>query len=205
MSKKQETATVREAVGVFSRSEDLQSAIDELLSSSFHRADLSLLASEQVVKDKIGHRYENVSALADDPSVPRTAYVSPEAIGDAEGGLIAGLLAVGAMASAGAVVAAGGTLAAAITATTLAGGAGAFIGSILAKWVGDHHAHYLKEQMDNGGLLLWVRTWDAEDEKRAVEILKKHSGGDVHVHALPAVASSTRRRSLDERRTRRAN
>jgi hypothetical protein len=33
---------------------------------------------------------------------------------------------------------------------------------------------------------LWVRTWDAADEKRAVEILAKHSGQDVHVHAEPA-------------------
>jgi hypothetical protein len=175
---------VSEAVGIFSCLEDLQSAIDELLSSSFHRADLSLLASEQVFNDKIGGSYKSVSALADDPSAPRTAYVSPEAIGDAQGGLIAGLLAVGAMASAGGVVAAGGTLAAAIGATMLAGGTGAFIGSILARLVGDHHARYLKQQMDHGGLLLWVRTWDAEDEKRAAGILRKHSGAAVHVHTL---------------------
>src|SRR6266480_6151673 len=69
---------------------------------------------------------------------------------------------------------------------SLAGGAGGLIGSILAKWVGDHHAHYLQAQMDRGGLILWVRTWDAEDERRAVEILRKHSGDHVHVHALPA-------------------
>ena len=91
-----------------------------------------------------------------------------------------------AAAAAGAIVVSGGTLAAGITAAVLAGGAGGLIGSILAKWVGDHHAHYLQEQMDRGGLLLWVRTWDAESERRAVEILRKHSGGDVHVHALPA-------------------
>jgi hypothetical protein len=30
--------------------------------------------------------------------------------------------------------------------------------------IGDHHAHYLQEQMEHGGLLLWVRTWDAEEE-----------------------------------------
>jgi hypothetical protein len=113
--------------------------------------------------------------------------VSTEAIGGAEGGLIGGLMYVGAAAAAGAVVVSGGTLAAGIIAAVLAGGAGGLIGSILAKWVGDHHAHYLQEQMDRGGLLLWVRTWDAEDERRAVEILRRHSGSDVHVHALPAV------------------
>ncbi len=183
-----EVRTIREAVGIFHRPEDLQGAIDELLSSGFHRAELSLLASEHAVEEKLGHRYEKVTALADDPAVPRVAYVSTEAIGGAEGGLIGGLTYVGAVAAAGAVVASGGTLAAIATATALAGGAGGFIGSILAKWIGDHHAHYLHEQIDRGGLLLWVRTWTADDEKRAAEILRKHSGGDVHVHALPAAA-----------------
>src|SRR4029434_3426672 len=107
-----------------------------------------------------------------------------EAIGDVEGGLIGGLMYVGAMAAGGAIVASGGTLAALVATAALAGGAGGLIGSILAKWVGDHHAHYLQEQMDRGGLLLWVRTWDAEDERRAVEILSKHSGGDVPRHGL---------------------
>jgi hypothetical protein len=129
-------------------------------------------SSEHAVEEKLGHRYEKVSPLAEDPTVPRAAYVSTEAIGGAEGGLIGGLMYVGAAAAAGAIVVSGGTLAAGITAAVLAGGAGGLIGSILAKWVGDHHAHYLQEQMDRGGLLLWVGTWGAEDESRAVEILR---------------------------------
>ena len=38
----------------------LQSAIDELLSSGFHRAELSLLASEHAVVEKLGHQYTKV-------------------------------------------------------------------------------------------------------------------------------------------------
>ena len=192
MSVEQEAYTVREAVGVFNHPEDLQGAIDELLSSGFDRAELSLLASEHEVEQKLGHRYEKVSSLADDPTIPRAAYVSSEAIGGAEGGLIGGLMYVGAAATAGAIVASGGTLATAIAATALAGGAGGLIGSILAKWVGDHHAGYLQEQMNHGGLLLWVRTWAAEDEKRAVGILKKHSANGAHVHTLPMTDYSAR-------------
>jgi hypothetical protein len=143
MTVEEEVRTVREAVGVFNRPEDLQAAIDELLSSGFDRAELSLLASEHAVEEKLGHRYERVSALADDPTIPREAYVSTEAIGGAEGGLIGGLMYVGAAAAAGAIVISGGTLATAIGATAMAGGAGGLIGSILAKWVGDHHSHYL--------------------------------------------------------------
>jgi hypothetical protein len=173
---------VREAVGIFHKSDELQNAIDELLSFGFHRAELSLLASEEAVEEKLGHQYERVRALADDPAAPRAAYVSTEAIGDAKGGLIGGLMYVGAVAATGAIVASGGTLATAIAAAVVAGGTGGLIGSVLAKWVGDHHAHYLQNQIEHGGLLLWVRTWTPADEERAVAILRKHAGDDVHVH-----------------------
>ena len=140
-----------EAVGVFNRSEDFQDAIDELLSSGFHRAELSLLASERAVQEKLGHRYKKVNELQDDPRVPRTAYVSTEAIGGAEGGLIGALMYVGATAAAGVIVVSGGTLAGVIAAMALAGGAGGLIGTLLARWIGDHHARYLQEQMDTRG------------------------------------------------------
>ena len=72
----------------------------------------------------------------------------------------------------------------------LAGGTGGLLGSALAKWLGDHHATYLQDQIDRGGLLLWVRTRRATDEQRAVDILKRHSCGEVHVHALPVQAAN---------------
>lgn len=175
----------REAVGIFLTSVDLQQAIDTLLTSGFNRADLSLLAKTGTVDDKLGYRYKKIEDLEDDPSVPRAAYVSPEAIGDAEGGLIGALFYIGAITATGAVVASGGTLATLIAAAAAAGGAGGLVGSILAKWLGSHHGQYLQEQLDRGGLLLWVRTPNPAAEQRAVEILRKHSGEDVHVHAIP--------------------
>lgn len=181
------TRTVREAVGVFHSADSLQGAIDDLLQSGFHRAELSLLASEHAVDQKLGHRYRKVSSLEDDPVIPRAAYVSPEAIGDAEGGLIGILLYVGAVAAAGAIVASGGTLTAAILGAALSGGVGSVIGAFLARLLGEEHGQQLQAQVDRGGLLLWVRTWDAADEKRAMGILSKHAGQDVHIHALPAL------------------
>jgi hypothetical protein len=182
----QQPPVVREAVGVFRSAENLQAAIDDLLQSGFHRAELSLLASEHAVEEKLGHRYRKVSSFADDPLIPRAAYISPEAIGGAEGGLIGVLMYVGAVAAAGAIVASGGTLTAVIIGAALTGGAGGLLGSILAKWVGEDHAHHLQQQVDHGGLLLWVRTWTPVDEERAISILKRHSGEQAHVHALPA-------------------
>jgi hypothetical protein len=160
----------REAVAVFKTADALQEAIDELLSSAFDRADLSVMASEHAVQEKLGHKYRKVEELEDDSSVPRVAYVEPESFGAAEGALVGGLLYIGA--GVAAVLASAGTLATIITAGAIGGGAGALIGSVLAKLVGDHHAHYLQEQLDHGGLLLWVATTDEEHEKRATQILK---------------------------------
>jgi hypothetical protein len=180
------TTTIREAVGVFHDPDSLQEAIDELLSSGFDRAELSLLAGEHAVEEKLGHRYRKVAELEDDPRVPRTAYVSLESIGDAEGGLIGGLMYIGAVVAGGAVVASGGTLAGAFLAAAMAGGAGGLFGSALAKLIDDHHAHYLQRQLDKGGLLLWAHVRDREHEQRAKRLLERHSGEDVHVHELSA-------------------
>jgi outer membrane lipoprotein SlyB len=177
---------VREAVGVFDGAETLEAAIDELQSSGFDRALLSLLAGERAIEAALGHRYTRVEELEDDPKAPRAAYVSTEAVGDAKGALLGGLFFVGAVTMAGAVVASGGTMAGAVVAGAMSGGAGALIGSALANLVEQHHADYLKRQLDKGGLLLWVRTVDAAHEARACEILGRHSAHDVHVHELPA-------------------
>ena len=182
MAIEHESNGVREAVAIFHAPDDLDAAIDDLLACGFHRAEISLLASEHAVEEKLGHRYRRVTALEDDPAKPRVAYVSREAIGDAEGSLIGGLVYVGATVATVGVVVSGGALAAAFAAAAAAGGAGGLIGAALAKWVGHHHARYLQEQIEHGGLLLWVRIWDETDEGRAVAILQRHAGDDVHVH-----------------------
>ncbi len=186
MTTSNETEAVREAVGVFATEKSFQNAIDELLSSGFNRAELSLLASEDAVNEKLGHKYNKVEELEDIPDIPRAAYVSPETIGDAEGGVVGGLMYVGAGVLMGPAAFAGGTLAAIITAALVGGGSGALIGATLATLIGMQRADTIQEQIDHGGLLLWVRVWDEEREKKATEILSRNSGRDVHVHEFAA-------------------
>jgi hypothetical protein len=172
---------VREAVAVFHSADDLQNAIDELLRSGFHRSALSLLANEAEVVAKLGHVYRKTTDLAADPTVPRTAYVSPEAIGDGQGAIIATLMYVAAGVLMGPVAAARGSFAALAAAAALGGGAAGLLGTWLAKLIGDRHAMRIQGHLDRGGLLLWVRTWSRDQESRAVEILQQHSGRDVHI------------------------
>ena len=132
MSQNQSTPSIREAVGLFETQAALQAAIDELLSSGFDRADLSLLASEQTIASKLqGHAFTRAS-LEDDPTTPRGVYISPDAVGTAEGGLISVLAYVGAVASAGVIAIAGGPLTMIVVGAGLAGGAGGLIGAGLA-------------------------------------------------------------------------
>jgi len=177
---------VREAVGVFDTVDALQAAIDELLSSGFDRADLSLLASLHAVEEKLGDTWFHRVELEDNPAAPRGDYVSPDAIGTAEGGLISGLTYLGAVATAGVIALAGGPLTAIVVGAAVAGGAGGLVGARLAASVGHHRARYFQQQLDRGGLLLWVRTSSPAREVRATDILARHSGRDVHVHGVPA-------------------
>ena len=127
---------LREAVAVFTTEGDLQAAVDELLSSGFHRAELSLLAGEDTLNEKLGRGFANVRDLEDDPAAPRSAYISPEAIGDAQGGIVGALVYAGATAAAGAMFVSGGTILGALVVATVVGGAGSVVGALLPNgWV----------------------------------------------------------------------
>jgi hypothetical protein len=178
------TGKTREAVGVFDDAKNLQAAIDDLLLHGFDYADLSLLASEHAVEKKLGHVYERVEELEDDPNVPVVSFVSTESRGDAEGALIGAPIYVAAGIAIATATGAGASLAATVLAALGAGGAGAAFGGVLTGLLEKNHAEYLAEQLDHGGLLLWVHTRDEAHEVKAKETLKKYSAHDVHVHTI---------------------
>ncbi|HSR56430.1 MAG TPA: hypothetical protein VLN73_09305 [Alphaproteobacteria bacterium] len=184
MTETESSPPVREAVGVFDDAESFLAAIDELEISGFDQAEISLLAGKDTVEEKLGHVFKRVEELEDEEEAPRRAFISPDSVGDAKGWAIGGLLYIGGVSAAGAVVASGGTLLAAILALGLAGGAGGLFGTLLGQWIEESYTDDLQEQLDRGGLLLWVHLRDADHEKRALDILKRHSGHDVHVHAF---------------------
>ena len=174
---------IREAVGIFDSEEALQAAIDDLLSHGFDRAEISVLAPVTAVEEKLGHHFQTVQEIEDDQGIMTKNYVPIETIGDAEGAVIGSLMYVGAFAGI-VLVASGGALAAALAALAL-GGSGTAIGIALSRFMKQHHADYIAEQLEKGGLLLWVRTWDQKDEEMAVKLLSAHSGHDVHIHGFP--------------------
>jgi hypothetical protein len=176
---------IREAVGVFHDERSLQSAVDALLIAGFDRSYLSLLAGQRRVETKLGHRVERVSELEGDAEVPTGAYVGSDSRTEGKGVLLGVPLYVGACAAAIAVLASGGSFLAAFIAAAAVGAVCTAIGIVVARVIDKRHAQRLKEQLERGGLLLWVRTPDAEAERRALEALRLNGADDVHVHDLP--------------------
>jgi len=173
---------VPEAVGVFDSFETLQAAIYDQRNTGFSREDISLLGRQEVLEEKLGKAYWRSADLEDNPNAPRAAFVSEEAIGELEGAITGGFFFLGSAIAMAAMLTPVSTLAASIAAIAIGGSPGAVIGALLARRVGQHHKEYYESQIARGGILLWVRTDDTEKERLALEIMKAHSGKDVHLH-----------------------
>ena len=178
-------STETEAVAVFHDVPSFQAAIDDLLMAGFDHGDINVLAHEDTVASKLGREYQSTAEFEDNPEAPRIGFVPKETIGDAEGAVIGAGVYVPAIAGIVLVAASGGTMLGAFAAAAIAGGAGGLIGATLARRIGNEHAKHLDQHLHHGGLLLWVRTRDAEREKRALAILRQRSADDVHLHQLP--------------------
>ena len=180
--------TDTEAVALFHDVKSLQAAIDELLTSGFDQGCLSVLGNEKAIEDKLGHSYGSTRDLEDNPNVPRATWVPDESI-VAEAASIGTPAYLSAFIGSLMVFASGGTLLGGVAIAAVAGGAGATVGTALAGIVGHEHAKHLNEQLDRGGLLLWVRTRDVEAETKALDVLRRHSGQDVHLHPVPSAVA----------------
>ena len=184
MQEEEYNRTQTEAVAVFHDAGSLQGAIDALLNAGFDHAELSVLASEKVVKERLGHDYTSTAELEDDPDVPRVEELPDETVGNAQGGIIAAAAYFPAVIGSLVVASSGGTLLGAVAVAAVAGGTGAAVGATLAKLIGSTHAKHMNEHLAHGGLLLWVRTHDVEHEAKALEILRQKGGEDVHLHEI---------------------
>lgn len=176
---------MREAVGVIPGIEQLEKAIDDLmLSGNVERQDISLLASDETVRDRLGRSYRSIEEAKDDPNAPRQSYVAPEEVGNAQGAAAAVPGYIGAVIAAGAVIASGGAAAAAVAGAAAAGAGAGGIGSLVSRWVGQQREDWLQQHLDKGGILLWVSLRNPEHEQKVTEILGRHSARPVEVHEV---------------------
>lgn len=176
----------REAVGTFRSEEQLEAAISELTSSGWDRADLSLLGSSSVIDPHVTvPPGEDARQASRDPDVPRSPVVSD--VDERQGRTLVGGMAgvIAAFGAAGAVVVTGGGALAAMVGAAIAGGGATAAVEAAGRWLGARRNEFLQEQIDRGGILLWVALRKPGQEQKAQEILRRHGADNVHIHELP--------------------
>lgn len=176
--------TIREAVAAFHDPETLKASVSDLQSNGFNRADISFLAREGF-EGHLKKNYDDARAAEDDPQAPRAPVIDETDIRQRRTLDISMSAVIAGFAAAGFTVMTGGAtaLAAGLAAVAIAGVGGA--GALLGKAYGEGHQNFLQEQLERGGILLWVRTPDQDAEARAQAILSRHAAHDVHVHDVP--------------------
>ncbi len=174
--------TMRECVGLFLSADDLQEAIRELEGTSFPRQDISVMGARSDLMEVFGSKTIDPHMAMDNPDTPRAAPARPEEKTIGASAMVGVPAYVGAMAAA---ISAGAVAFPAILGAAVIGGmGGGALGGILAKLFGDRDVRHYEEQIDRGGLLLWVRTPDRDREEVAVSIMRKFHALEVHVHDI---------------------
>ncbi len=173
----------REAMGVFSNPDQMQEAIRELESTAFPRDSISILGHRHTLEDRFGHGIADSDFVEDDPNAPREAPVRPEEQVIGASALVCCAAYIGVV-SAGLAIGAA-SLPVTFMAIALGGGSGAALGGLLLSRIKYKYEQHIQEQLSDGGLLLWVRTPDAEREELACEILARHGAAHVRVHDAP--------------------
>ena len=163
------TAPRLEAIAVFNDPERLEEAVSELQSHGVDRAELSFLTHE-------GQTPPQDAALSREAVVTDTDLRQGRVLGTGLAATIA------AFAATGFTVATGGVAAAVIAAAAAAGGIGV-VSTMIGRGLARDEQSFLDAQLRRGGVLLFVRIPDADIERRALEVLRRHST-HVHLHEL---------------------
>ena len=160
--------------GFFHTRSDGEAAQDALLAAGFARNRVSFVAG-----DTRGHE---TPALGPIKNVEGDTELAQDAFLGSGIGLIVGVIAVF-IPGIGPLIAAG-PLAGAIAGLSVGAGAGGLIGLLKDHGVSDEEADFYAEGVRRGGVLITVQYSDADEEKRARDIMQKH--GAIETEKLSA-------------------
>lgn len=176
---------VTEAIGIFHKYDDLEEAINELETNHFGRHEISVRGSDEEVEKRFGRANVRAQSVQDDPYMPSSTDIKKEELGIGQGIIIGMSMLVGviiAVIAQGPLIPPDATSMLAIIA--ISGLIGAGIGIVLAKILAKRYKKFFQDQIENGGLLIWVVTSDKMKEVEAKRILNKHGATNVHINSF---------------------
>ena len=173
-------ARKNEIVGIFRDKEGLEKAINELESLNFEGHQINILGSNKEMKKIYGTSRVSPELLQDDPDDSKGDRLrSAERI-------------IGSTATIGVSTYVGGCLGAMIGygssnqfgvgITVLGAIFGAGVTTSINYFLRTKHLKKIKNQIDTGGMPLWVQTTDKTKQEKAVNVMRKHGAYDVHAN-----------------------
>ena len=170
-----------EISAVFYSRHSLQQSIDDLLQAGFDRADISLIAEQEEVEEALGDDSDKQYLIQTSDSTPRVHYISPEAIGNAEGIVIGLPIYVAALCSGALSLAYDVSLIAAIVNTLAAALVGALIGYGCYQYIIHRQARYFKNHLKARNLILWVKIRTTDGLRLAQQILSQNHAQNMYL------------------------
>ena len=180
-----ETARVREVVGVVRSRETLATIVERLTTVGFDRADIDLMASQEMIARELKTAGADSVSAVDMPGVPRRNLVTPSDKETLNVGLFGTLVSLGSMGAALPIVASGGALAAAVAAAIAGGAAAGGIAELIRKSIAMRSDDvHLDDELRQGGLVIFVRASNPEHEFKALSVMRDCGADRVHVHEI---------------------
>ena len=167
----------QEVVGIFLNKEDMDKALHALL-MKFPRDAMSVLGSEESLKKELGEAHPKPDDAISSNKTPTEAPAAPESITIGEAAAVGTSAYVGAVGTALAMGAAV-SLPVTIAVASVAGIATGSVGAVLTKLFSDRYDESIAQQIEAGGLLLWVRVQSDEEIADASEIMMQHNASKV--------------------------
>jgi uncharacterized protein (TIGR02271 family) len=177
-----EDPMAKTVVGLFDTFTHAESAVQALMSAGFRREEISIAANDARGEYGKSLTTKTTTDGKDAASGALTGAGVGAAVGGL-GGLILGLVGVGALAIPGiGPIIAAGPLAAALSGAAVGAAAGGLIGGLTKLGVPEEHAHHYAEGVRRGGTLVTVKAEDAEAQ-RAADILNGKGAIDIDQRA----------------------
>jgi hypothetical protein len=157
-------------IGIFEDPSKARSAMDSLVEAGVDKGRISVMATEETVRDAL---------VVEEQTKGAEGVAAGGGIGLASGAIIAGLTAVGAIASGGVGLMVAGPLVAALTGA----GAGAVIGGAVGGLIGlgfsEHEVKHVQDALEKGSVVVAIETKQAEDEDTIKSILSDHDAKEI--------------------------
>ena len=177
-----ERAKVREVAGVFRSREGLDAAVSALLSSGFDRADIDVMVGTEARERLRGVKIA-VEELPEVPA-PRQPVIAREDFVLVWSLVFSVVVFAGAVLAAWLVVKLGGNLIWTGVAAAVGAAAAAVLGALIARHLARKHIRKLEAQLITRELVLLVRVWSLDQERKAEQILRHHGARAVRPHEI---------------------